>query len=180
MSAPTADLAALIRTVSDFPRAGVRFRDVTTLFRDADGFARAIDAIASAFRDERIDKVAGIESRGFIVGAPVAYALRAGFVPVRKPGKLPAARYSRDYALEYGRDRLELHHDAIAAGERVLVVDDLVATGGTAIATLELVALAGGVVAGCAFIVDLPELHGRARIERLGHRVLALCSFAGA
>ena len=126
-----------------------------------------------------IDKIAAIESRGFIVGAALAYRLRAGFVPIRKGGKLPAENFGQDYELEYGVDRLELHRDGIQRGERVLLVDDLIATGGTAEAALKLVGLAGGSVVGCAFIVDLPDLGGRARLERLGFPVLALCQFPG-
>ena len=175
----TVDLKALIRTVPGFPRPGVQFRDITTLLNAADGLRAVVERLAAAYRDDRVDKVAAIESRGFMIGAPVAYALHAGLVPIRKKGKLPAESFGEDYALEYGTDRLEMHRDAIAPGERVLVVDDLIATGGTAAAALRLVALAGGSVVGCAFVVDLPDLGGRARIERLGHPVLALCAFTG-
>lgn len=173
------DLAALIRTVPGFPKPGVQFRDITTLLKDADGFAAVVDRLAAAYRDERVDKVAGIESRGFIVGAALAAALRRGFVPIRKRGKLPAENFGQDYQLEYGADRLEMHKDAVARGERVLVVDDLVATGGTAEAALALLALAGAEVAGCAFVIDLPDLGGRSKLERRGVRTLALVAFAG-
>ena len=174
------DLRALIRTVPDFPRPGVRFRDITTLLKDARGFAAMVERLADAHRDVAIDKVAGIESRGFIVGAAVAARLRRGFVPIRKHGKLPAENFGRDYELEYGADRLEMHRDAIARHERVLVVDDLVATGGTAEAALALIEIAGGTTVGCAFVIDLPDLGGRARIERRGIPTVALCAFAGA
>jgi adenine phosphoribosyltransferase len=173
------DIKALIRTVPGFPRPGVLFRDITTLLKHADGFHGVVDALADAFVARSVDKVAAIESRGFIIGAAVAYRLHAGFVPIRKKGKLPAENFGQDYALEYGADRLELHRDAIERGERTLLVDDLLATGGTAEAALRLIGMAGGAVAGCAFVVDLPDLGGRARLERLGYPVFALCEFAG-
>jgi len=174
-----ADFAQLIRTVPDFPKPGIQFRDITTLLKDADGFHAVIDTLAAAYRNRRVDKVAAIESRGLIVGAALAYALRAGFVPIRKEGKLPAENFGQDYELEYGSDRLEMHRDGIAAGEQVLLVDDLIATGGTALAALALIGMARGVVIGCAFVIDLKDLGGRARIERLGHPVLALCELPG-
>jgi adenine phosphoribosyltransferase len=173
------DLRALIRTVPDFPRPGVQFRDITTLLKDARGFAAMVERLADAHRDVAIDKVAGIESRGFIVGAAVAARLRRGFVPIRKHGKLPAENFGRDYELEYGADRLEMHRDAIVRHERVLLVDDLVATGGTAEAAIALIEIAGGTTVGCAFVIDLPDLGGRARIERRGIPTVALCAFAG-
>jgi adenine phosphoribosyltransferase len=175
----TLDLRSLIRTVPDFPKPGVQFRDITTLLKDAAGFRAIVDRLAAAYRGRRIDKVAGIESRGFIVGAALASELRVGFVPIRKAGKLPAENVGQDYQLEYGTDRLEVHRDAIARGERVLLVDDLIATGGTAEAALELIATVGGEVVGCAFVIDLPDLGGRARIERHGFPVTALCAFGG-
>jgi adenine phosphoribosyltransferase len=173
------DIKALIRTVADFPRPGVQFRDITTLLQSPAGLRAIIERFEHAYRDARVDKVAAIESRGFIVGAALAYALRVGFVPIRKAGKLPAENFGQDYELEYGTDRLEMHADAIRRGERVLLVDDLIATGGTAEAALKLIGVAGGTVAGCAFVIDLPDLGGRARLGRLGHPVLALCAFAG-
>jgi adenine phosphoribosyltransferase len=176
---PNLDLASLIRTVPDFPRKGVRFRDITTMFKDAAGFRAVVERLADAHRGAAIDKVVGIESRGFIVGAALASELRVGFVPVRKAGRLPAENFGRDYELEYGRDRLELHRDALAPGERVLVVDDLIATGGTASAALALCAMAEASVVGCAFVIDLPDLGGRARLDREGVRSVALCAFAG-
>ena len=174
-----ADIRALIRTVPGFPKPGILFRDITTLLKDAEGFHAVVEKLAAAYRDSGVEKVAGIESRGFIIGAAVAYRLKVGFVPVRKAGKLPAENFGQDYELEYGADRLEVHRDAIGSGERVLLVDDLVATGGTAEAALELIRIAGGSVVACAFVVDLPDLGGRARLERSGHPVLALCEFAG-
>ncbi|MEO8487238.1 MAG: adenine phosphoribosyltransferase [Betaproteobacteria bacterium] len=170
---------ALIRTVPDFPRPGVQFRDITTLLKDAAGFRAVVERLAGAHRDVAIDKVVGIEARGFIVGAALAAELRLGFVPIRKQRKLPAERFERDYALEYGSDRLEIHRDAIGRGERVLVADDLIATGGTAEAALALVDVAGGTTVRCAFVVDLPDLGGRARLKRRGVPTIALCAFAG-
>jgi adenine phosphoribosyltransferase len=173
------DIKSLIRTVPDFPKPGIQFRDITTLLKDAAGFHAVIERLAAAYRGSALDKIAAIESRGFIVGAALAFALDVGFVPIRKAGKLPAENFGRDYALEYGSDRLEVHRDALQAGERVLLVDDLVATGGTAEASLHLLGRLGAVIVGSAFVIDLPDLGGRARLERLGHPVLALCEFPG-
>ena len=153
-------LRAVIRDVPDFPREGVLFKDVTTLLGDAAAFRAAIDGLVEAHADQAIDHVVGVESRGFILGGAVAYRLGAGFVPVRKPGKLPAERISVSYTLEYGESVLEIHTDAIRPGERVLVVDDLLATGGTAAATVELVQRLGGVVVGVAFLIELAFLDG--------------------
>jgi adenine phosphoribosyltransferase len=162
-------LKSKIRNVPDFPKPGILFYDVTTLLRDADGFKLAIDALTDPYKDAGIGLVVGIESRGFILGAAVADRLCAGFVPVRKLGKLPAATVRATYELEYGTDSLEMHSDAIEPGQRVLIVDDLLATGGTARATVDLVKQIGGVVAGVAFLVELVDLNGRARLagERL-------------
>jgi len=176
---PIAFIQSLIRTIPDFPKPGIQFRDVTTLLRDPEGLRLTIDTLAARFRHQGITKVAGIESRGFIAGAALAYQLGAGFVPVRKPGKLPGATLSQAYQLEYGEDRLELHVDALVPGERVLLVDDLIATGGTAEAAASLLRKAGGAIVGAAFIIDLPELGGRRRLEALGLDVFALCAFAG-
>lgn len=173
------EIRDLIRSIPGYPKEGILFRDVTTLFKDADGFRRTIDAFTERYADRGIRKVVGIEARGFVLGAPLAYRLGAGFVPVRKKGKLPAETIFHDYALEYGTDRVELHLDALDRGERVLVVDDLIATGGTALAAVELVRRLGGVVVECAFVVDLPELGGRARLEADGLAVHALVDFDG-
>jgi len=173
------DIKALIRTVPDFPKPGILFRDITTLLKHADGFHAVVEKLGAAYRGRAIDKIAAIESRGFIIGAALAYRLNVGFVPIRKQGKLPAENFGHDYQLEYGSDRLELHTDAIQRGEQVLLVDDLIATGGTAEAALTLIGIAGGSVVGCAFVVDLPDLGGRERIERLGYSVFALCQFPG-
>ena len=168
-----------IRTIPDYPKLGVMFRDITTLLKHREGFRESIDALTARYRGEAVDKVAGIEARGFVFGAAVAYQLGVGFVPVRKKGKLPAQTIGHDYALEYGTDRVEVHLDALDPGERVLIVDDLLATGGTAEAAGILVEKAGGSVMGCAFVVDLPELGGRRRLEDRGWAVFALCEFEG-
>jgi adenine phosphoribosyltransferase len=173
------DIAALIRSIPDFPKPGVTFRDITTLLKDPAGFHHVIETLAAGYPDGTVDKVAGIESRGFIVGAALAHRLHAGFVPIRKQGKLPAESFGRDYALEYGNDRLEIHRDALQRGEGVLLVDDLLATGGTAEAALKLIELTGAAIVGTAFIVDLPDLGGRERLERQEYSVRALCTFPG-
>ncbi|HXK26579.1 MAG TPA: adenine phosphoribosyltransferase [Myxococcota bacterium] len=168
-----------IRTIPDHPKPGVMFRDITTLLLDPEGLRGAVDGMLAAFAGVHVDKVAGIEARGFILGGAVAYRLGAGFVPVRKKGKLPWNTVGQDYALEYGTDRVEIHTDAIAAGEQILLVDDLIATGGTANAALELIEQTGGKVVGCAFIVDLPDLGGSRRLRERGVPVRALCEFEG-
>ncbi len=172
-------LAALVRTIPDHPQPGILFRDITTLIKDGPAFAHAIGALAERYRTGRIDKVAGIEARGFIIGAALAHALGAGFVPMRKPGKLPAPAVGEDYALEYGTDRIEMHADAVGVGDRVLVADDLIATGGTAEAALRILDRCGAEIVECCFLVELPELRGRRRIELLGHGVHSLITFAG-
>jgi adenine phosphoribosyltransferase len=174
------DLRSYIRTIPDHPKPGILFRDITTLFRERDAFRFAVEALADPFRGTRIDKVAGIEARGFILGGAVAVELGAGFVPVRKSGKLPHDTVGHEYALEYGTDRIEIHTDAIARGERVLLVDDLIATGGTLEASLRVVQAIGGEIVGVAVVIDLPDLGGRRRIEALGHKLVALCAFEGA
>lgn len=151
----------LIRVIPDFPIPGIMFRDITPLLGDRDGFRAAIDLFVARFKDDRIDLVVGVEARGYILGAPLAYALGAGFVPVRKPGKLPAATFSESYALEYGTNALEIHEDAVGTGRRVLVVDDLLATGGTAAATGRLLARCGAEVVAYAFLIELSALDGR-------------------
>lgn len=169
-----------IRTIPDFPHKGIMFRDVTTLFADPRGFRMAVDQLLHPYAGARIDKVAGLEARGFILGGAVAHQLTLGFVPIRKEGKLPGRTLRQPYKLEYGEAVMEVHEDAIAAGERVLIVDDLLATGGTAEAAIALVERLGGEVVGCAFIIDLPDLGGRDRLAALGMEVHALCSFEGA
>ena len=168
-----------IRTIPHYPHQGIMFRDITTLLKDPVGLRATIHEIVSRYKGMKIDKVAGIESRGFIIGTPVAYELGLGFVPIRKKGKLPAATIGRDYQLEYGSDRIEIHVDAIQKGDRVLLVDDLIATGGTAEAAAGLIQDMGGIVVECCFVIDLPDVGGKARLEKLGHKVFALCEFEG-
>ena len=168
-----------IRAIPDYPKPGIVFRDITTLLQDPRGFRKTIDELVQAHAGVRIDKVAAIEARGFVLGGAVAHHLSFGFVPIRNKGKLPWKTVAQDYALEYGTDTVEMHIDAVKPGENVLLVDDLIATGGTAEAAIKLVRRQGGEVVGCSFIVDLPELGGRARIEALGVRVLTLCAFEG-
>jgi adenine phosphoribosyltransferase len=172
-------IKTLIRTVPHYPHQGIMFRDITTLLKDPVGLRSTIDQIVKRYKGQSVSKVVGIESRGFIIGAPVAYQLGVGFVPIRKKGKLPAQTLGHDYELEYGADRIEIHTDAISPGERVLLVDDLLATGGTAEAAAALIAKMGAQVIECCFIVDLPDLGGRKRLEKLGLRVFALCEFEG-
>ena len=168
-----------IRTVPHYPKQGIQFRDITTLLKDPVGFRLTIDELVRRYKDEKIDKIAGIESRGFILGAPLAYALGKGFIPIRKKGKLPAETIGHDYELEYGTDRIEIHTDAIAQGEKILLVDDLIATGGTAEAACKLIEKMGGKVVECSFVIDLPDIGGRARLEKHGQKVFALCEFEG-
>jgi adenine phosphoribosyltransferase len=169
------DLKAKIREVPNFPKPGILFYDVTTLLRDADGFARVIHRFSEFYQGEGIQKVVGIESRGFILGAPLAIELGAGFVPVRKPGKLPAEVYEKTYDLEYGSSSLAIHKDAIDRGERVLIVDDLLATGGTMAATVHLVSELGAVVVGVAVLIELVDLRGRDRLK--DQHVVSLLSY---
>ena len=168
-----------VRTVPHYPKPGIMFRDITTVLKDPIGLRATIDELVRRYRDMKIDKIAGIESRGFILAAPLAYALGKGFIPIRKKGKLPAATIGHDYELEYGSDRIEIHVDAIEKGEKVLLVDDLIATGGTAQAACILIEKMGGQVVECAFMIDLPDIGGRARLEQRGHTVFALCEFEG-
>ncbi len=158
------EIEALIRAIPDFPIPGILFRDITPLLKDKDGFRGAIDLFVERFKDRGIEHVVGVESRGYIFGAPIAYAIGAGFIPVRKPGKLPFDKLSEEYALEYGTNALEIHADALARGERVLVVDDLLATGGTAAATARLLERLGARVEAFAFLVELTALEGRKRL----------------
>ncbi|WP_460274183.1 adenine phosphoribosyltransferase [Celeribacter sp. ULVN23_4] len=168
-----------IRTIVDFPHEGILFRDVTTLFADPRGMRLAIDQLLDPYVGMQIDKVVGLEARGFILGGAIAHQLSIGFVPIRKKGKLPGAVISEEYKLEYGEAVVEVHDDAILPGEKILVVDDLLATGGTAEAGIKLVERLGGEIVGCAFIVDLPELGGRKRLDDLGYDIHALCQFEG-
>jgi adenine phosphoribosyltransferase len=168
-----------IRTIVDFPHEGIMFRDVTTLFADPRGFRMTIDQLLHPYAGMEIDKVVGLEARGFILGGAIAHQLTVGFVPIRKKGKLPGATISESYKLEYGEAVVEVHDDAIQPGEKILLVDDLLATGGTAEAGIKLVERLGGEIIGCAFIVDLPELGGRKKLEALGMDVHALCAFDG-
>lgn len=168
-----------IRTIPGYPKEGIQFRDITTLLQDPVGLQLSVDGLVDPFHGKRIDKVAGIEARGFILGGAVAKDLRAGFVPVRKPGKLPHEKIGHDYDLEYGQDRVEVHVDAVQSGESVLLIDDLIATGGTAEAAIRLLERLGAEIVGLAVVIDLPDLGGRARIEALGHTVTALCTFEG-
>jgi adenine phosphoribosyltransferase len=173
------DLRKTIRTIPDYPKPGIMFRDITTLFGNARAFRRAVDELVQPFAGERIVKVAGLEARGFILGGAVAHQLSAGFVPLRKKGKLPHTVLSAEYALEYGSDVIEMHVDAVAPGEQVLLVDDLIATGGTAEAGIKLLRQAGAEVVGAAFVIDLPELGGAERIRGLGVPVSTLVAFEG-
>ncbi|WP_417257919.1 adenine phosphoribosyltransferase [Celeribacter sp.] len=168
-----------IRTIVDFPHEGIMFRDVTTLFADPRGMRLAIDQMLDPFVGKQIDKVVGLEARGFILGGAIAHQLSVGFVPVRKKGKLPGKVISEAYTLEYGEAVVEIHDDAIKAGEKILIVDDLLATGGTAKAGIKLIERLGGEIVGTTFIVDLPELGGRKVLEDLGYSVHALCDFEG-
>jgi adenine phosphoribosyltransferase len=168
-----------IRTIVDFPHEGIMFRDVTTLFADPRGFRMCVDQLLHPYAGMQIDKVVGLEARGFILGGAIAHQLTVGFVPVRKKGKLPGRTISQDYKLEYGEAIVEIHDDAIQPGEKILLVDDLLATGGTAEAGIKLIERLGGEIIGCAFVVDLPELGGRRRLEAMGYEVHALCDFEG-
>ncbi|HEX7725403.1 MAG TPA: adenine phosphoribosyltransferase, partial [Rhizomicrobium sp.] len=156
-----------IRTIPDYPKKGIMFRDITTLLGNARAFRAAVDALVQPYAGVKIDKVAGIEARGFILGGAVAHQLSVGFVPVRKKGKLPYAVIGEDYDLEYGKDRVEIHSDAVKKGESVILVDDLIATGGTAFASIKLLERAGAKVAGCVFVIDLPDLGGADKLRAL-------------
>ena len=171
------DIKEKIRTVSHWPIEGVMFRDITTLLQDGEAFKHVCDELYGRYKDEKIDVVVGIESRGFIFGAVLAYKLGIGFVPIRKPGKLPHKTISAEFEKEYGKDKMEIHEDAIKKGEKVLVVDDLLATAGTSSASIKLVEELGGEVVECAFIIDLPDLNGRDKLK--GYKVFSLLSFEG-
>jgi adenine phosphoribosyltransferase len=168
-----------IRTVPHYPKQGVMFRDITTLLKDPVGFRITINELVNRYTGARIDKIAGIESRGFIIGAALAFQLGVGFVPIRKQGKLPAETIGHDYELEYGSDRIEMHVDAISPGDQILLVDDLIATGGTAEAAVKLIEKMRGKIVECCFVIDLPDLGGRKRLEKHGQKIFALCEFEG-
>ena len=172
-------IKSLIRTIPDYPKPGIQFRDITSLLEDKKGLRIAVDGLAEPFRGDRVDKVVGIEARGFLFGVAVALELDAVFVPVRKSGKLPGRVVGREYELEYGTDRVEVHADALGPENRVLIVDDLIATGGTAEATVHLIEKIGAEIVGCAFVIDLPDLGGSKRLEDLGLQVTSLCFFEG-
>ncbi len=168
-----------IRTIPDFPHEGIMFRDVTTLFADPRGFRLAIDQLLHPYVGTDIDVIVGLEARGFILGGAIAHQLSLGFVPIRKKGKLPGKTIEQAYTLEYGEAVVEVHDDALEAGQKVLLVDDLLATGGTAEAGIKLIEQLGAQVVGCAFVIDLPDLGGRKKLEALGMDVHALCAFDG-
>ena len=173
------DLRAAIRTIPDYPKPGIMFRDITTLLGNARAFRRAVDELVQPWAGSKIDKVAGIEARGFIIGGAVAHQVSAGFVPIRKKGKLPHKRVSIAYSLEYGLDEMEMHEDAVGKGERVVLVDDLIATGGTAEAAVKLLHKLGAEVLAACFIVDLPDLGGAEKLRKLNVPVRTLIAFEG-
>jgi adenine phosphoribosyltransferase len=173
------DLGATVRSIPDYPKPGIVFRDITTLLGDARAFRRAVDELVQPWAGMKIDKVAGIEARGFILGGAVAHQVSAGFVPIRKKGKLPHKRVSMTYALEYGEDEIEMHADALVKGERVVLVDDLIATGGTAEAAVKLLRQLGADVLAACFVIDLPELGGAQRLRKMEVPVRTLISFEG-
>ena len=173
------DLLASIRTIPDYPRPGVLFRDITTMLGDAEAFRNAVDQMVRPWAGKKIDKVAGIEARGFILGGAIAHQLSAGFVPIRKKGKLPYEKVTIAYSLEYGIDEMEIHSDAVQIGEKVILIDDLIATGGTAEAAVKLLKRIGVDVVAACFVIDLPDLGGSAKIEALGVPVRTLLEFPG-
>ncbi len=172
-------IADYVRTIPDFPVPGIMFRDVTTLFKDPRGLRMAVDQLLLPWQGTQIDKVAGLEARGFVIGGAVAHQISAGFVLIRKQGKLPSTTLSESYELEYGSEIMEIHDDSVLPGEKVLVVDDLLATGGTAVAGIRLLERLGADIAGCAFVINLPDLGGQKRLANLGMRVHCLCEFEG-
>ncbi len=173
------DLTTAVRTIPDYPKPGIMFRDITTLLGDARAFRQAVDELVQPFAGRKIDKVAGIEARGFILGGAIAHQLSVGFIPLRKKGKLPHKTVAVEYALEYGVDSMEMHLDACAAGEKVMLIDDLIATGGTALAALQLLRGAGAEVVAAGFAIDLPDLGGADKLRAAGVPVSVLMSFGG-
>ncbi len=171
------DLKSTIRTIPNWPIKGVMFRDITTLLQNPEAFKEACDDLYERYRGKKVDVVVGLESRGFIFGAVLAYKLGVSFVPVRKPGKLPAETISAEYEKEYGKDKVEIHKDAIKKGDRVLVVDDLIATGGTSAAAVELVRKLGGEIVECSFLIDLPDLKGKDKLK--GYKIFTMMEFGG-
>ena len=173
------DLKALVRSIPDYPKPGIMFRDITTLLRHPVGFRKTVDELVQPFAGTGVNRVAGIEARGFILGGAVAHQLSVGFVPIRKRGKLPWQTFSVEYELEYGRDEIQVHVDSVEKGDRVLLVDDLLATGGTASAGVKLLREAGALVVGCVFVIELPDLGGAERLRALGVPVHTLIAFDG-
>ncbi len=173
------DLLELIRTIPNYPKDGIMFRDITTLLKDPQGFATTIKLFQEKYKDAPIDVIAGIEARGFILGAALSFALGKGFIPIRKKGKLPGKTVSQSYDLEYGSDTIEIHEDAILKGSNVLLIDDLIATGGTALGAINLIEKIGGKIYETAFVIDLPELGGANKIKNKGHKVFTLIEFGG-
>jgi adenine phosphoribosyltransferase len=173
------EIRAAIRTIPDYPKPGIQFRDITTLLGDAQAFRRVVDELVRPWTGARIDRVAGIEARGFILGGAVAHRLSSGFVPIRKKGKLPHATVRVAYSLEYGIDEMEVHRDGVARGERIILVDDLIATGGTAEAAVKLLRTLGAEILAACFVIDLPDLGGRRKLEALGVPVRTLVAFEG-
>lgn len=173
------ELKEKIRTIPNWPKQGIMFRDITTLLKDKEGFNLMIDEFVKRYRNKKIDAVAGIESRGFIIGSALAHRLNLGFIPIRKKGKLPAEVVSEEYKLEYGTDKIEVHKDAISKNENVLLVDDLLATGGTCLAACNLIKKLGGNVYECAFVVDLSDLKGSEKLEKEGYKIFKLVDFEG-
>ena len=173
----TLEIESLIRAIPDFPIPGILFRDITPLLKDSAGFKAAVDLFVGRYKGTEIEYVVAIEARGYMLGAPLAYQIGAGFVPVRKPGKLPGTKYTEEYALEYGTNSLEIHDDAIGHGQRVLVIDDLLATGGTAAATARLLERLGAKIVGFAFLIELSFLDGRSTLEALGHEVTSFVTY---
>ncbi len=173
------DLQKLIRTFPDHPKPGILFRDITSLIEDAEGFSQTIDDLVRPLQDLEIERIAGIDARGFILGGAVAHRLSIGFIAIRKKGKLPWSTHTVEYELEYGTDAMEIHTDSVSPGDRIFIIDDLIATGGSACAAVELVRRSGGEVVGASFVIDLPDLGGRKRLEALGVSVHALMEFEG-